>query len=71
MSWTILIYALIVGLGPTLWNFLFATKISDRIRHIKDYVDTIGSEDMEKKKVSEMIRGFLAILYPHHTPIQE
>jgi len=53
MSWTILIYALILGLGPTLWNVLYGRKIVDRTRHIKDFIDTIVDEDEDKKK--EMI----------------
>ena len=52
MSWTILIYALILGLGPTLWNVLYGRKIVDRTRHIKDFIDTIVDEDEDKKKVS-------------------
>jgi len=54
MSWTILIYALILGLAPTLWNVLFGRKIVERTRHIKEFIDTIVHEDNEKKE--EMIR---------------
>lgn len=50
MSWTILIYALILGLGPTLWNVLFGRKIADRTRHVKDFFDTIVQDDAEKEK---------------------